>query len=321
MDSKSVIHILLPFYHTVSDKTLLHTEHLYKPRTEKQFIADLDFLLSRYEPISIDHLYDLIRLKKVPHKSVFHLSFDDGLQECATLIKPILMQKGVPATFFINPAFVDNKAFFHRYKASILVSAMKEIKNNEKQKKIREILMENKLPGNNIIRKVLHIKYTNQNLLDELARVIGLDFDAYLKEKTPYMSKSQIRGLMKEGFTVGAHSLDHPEFYVMKEQEILFQVTESIKQVYTLFSQRLRMFSFPFTDHKISKDILQKIHSHMEYAPHLSFGTAGLKKDTFPLHLQRIPVENYNVPLRWIMRYQFTRFHIQNMFNKGTINR
>jgi hypothetical protein len=57
-------------------------------------------------------------------KPLLHLSFDDGLSACYDTIAPILLRKGVPATFFLNPAFIDNKALMFRYKISLCLNAL-----------------------------------------------------------------------------------------------------------------------------------------------------------------------------------------------------
>ncbi|MCL2246335.1 MAG: polysaccharide deacetylase family protein, partial [Lentimicrobiaceae bacterium] len=116
--------ILLPFYHTVAELQLPHIQHLYRMKTVKEFLEDLDFLLKHFEPISAEMLYHFHVNKMVPQKPVFHLTFDDGLKEIYEIVAPILLQKGIPATFFVNSGFVDNKALFYRYHASLAVEEL-----------------------------------------------------------------------------------------------------------------------------------------------------------------------------------------------------
>ena len=42
---------VLPFYHGISNQKLPHTENLYRVKSTKDFIADLDFLLQHFEPV------------------------------------------------------------------------------------------------------------------------------------------------------------------------------------------------------------------------------------------------------------------------------
>ncbi|MGM0532563.1 MAG: polysaccharide deacetylase family protein [Bacteroidota bacterium] len=104
--------ILLPFYHTVSDLRLPHISHLYPLKTKRQFISDIDYLCKHFTPISIDELKDKIHRDQSIKKPVFHLTFDDGLKEVYTEIAPILVEKGIPATIFLNTDFIRIKLIY-----------------------------------------------------------------------------------------------------------------------------------------------------------------------------------------------------------------
>jgi hypothetical protein len=68
---------------------------------------------------------------------------------------------------------------------------------------------------------------------------------------------------------------------------------EQIKKSFTYLERNLniknRLFSFPFTDHEIPLAFFEYLQNEANVL--LSFGTAGLKKDTVPIHIQRIPAE------------------------------
>ena len=116
----------LPFYHTVSNKYLPYILN-YPFKNSTQFETELDYYLKYFKPVSLDYLVE----NPKPNKNVFHLSFDDGLRECEELIAPVLLKKGIPATFFVNSGFVDNQALFHRYKASLILSELKLNPNSD----------------------------------------------------------------------------------------------------------------------------------------------------------------------------------------------
>ncbi len=125
---------IFPFYHIVSNDKVPHVEHLYPIRTTQKFEQDLDFFLNHYTPIEIDDIIDSTLHGKPLKKNSFLLSFDDGLSEVYDIIAPILLRKGIPAIFFINSGFIDNKDLFFRYKASILIEKLKNDNSyNEKQ--------------------------------------------------------------------------------------------------------------------------------------------------------------------------------------------
>ena len=148
-----------------------------------------------------------------------------------------------------------------------------------------------------------------------------VDFSLYLSENKPYLEKVQVQEMINEGFTVGAHSMDHPEFDELNEEDILRQISGSIRAVEALFQPKHYVFSFPFTADKLTMSLLEKAHSRHSYSPQISFGTSGIKRDSFPWLFHRIPVENYNTSLGNVMKYQKTRYRLQRLLNKEIIHR
>ena len=112
--------VVFPFYHAVSDVPLQHLAHLYPIRTRKAFERDLDFLLSHFEPVSMKEVLAHPEEKRGGRLRMV-LSFDDGLAQCHEVVLPILQKKGVPAVFFLNNDFIDNRGLFYRYKVSLLL--------------------------------------------------------------------------------------------------------------------------------------------------------------------------------------------------------
>src|SRR5438105_15814371 len=79
--------LILPVYHTISDKAENHIKYLYKVRNEKLFKQDMDFLLANFKPIGLSDLKKIISGEKSTENK-FYLSFDDGLSEIYHTIAP-----------------------------------------------------------------------------------------------------------------------------------------------------------------------------------------------------------------------------------------
>jgi peptidoglycan/xylan/chitin deacetylase (PgdA/CDA1 family) len=279
--------MLLPFYHTVAEQPLPHIKHLYHTKTVKEFQKDLEFLLQHYEPIDVETLYHFHINKTVPKKPVFHLTFDDGLKEIYEIVAPILLEKGVPATFFINSGFVNNKALFYRYHASLA------IENLQKEEKFTNILK----------NEILACSYQNKNAIFQYFS--SQQVNNFLQKEQPYLTTEQIKNLSNKGFSIGAHSIDHPYYYEISLDEQLRQTRENLDFISSIVNQKLRLFAFPFTDFNVSKKFFEEIQPAVD----LSFGTAGLKKDEIPFNIQRVAAEGKHAKsLESILKNEYLKF-------------
>jgi peptidoglycan/xylan/chitin deacetylase (PgdA/CDA1 family) len=244
--------IIVPFYHTVAEEPLPHVKNLYQMKTIKEFLIDVDFFLKHFEPIDVETLHNFHINKTVSKKPVFHLTFDDGMKEMYEIVAPILLKKGIPATFFINSVFVDNKALFYRHRESLEIE--------------------------------------------------GIQVDDFLKKEKPYLTTKQIKELSKKGFTIGAHSIDHPYYYKIPLDEQLRQTRESLDFVSSIIDQKLKLFAFPFTDFNVSKQFFKEIKPDVD----LCFGTAGLKKEVIPFNIQRICAEKGTI--NRVLKKEFLKY-------------
>lgn len=272
---------VLPFYHVVSHTDLPYIDS-YRVRTPEQFEKELDFFCRHFQPVSLEELIER------PGKNKMHLSFDDGLKECHSLIAPILKKRGIPATFFVSPYFVDNRELFHGFKRAILESKGVE------------------LP----VRPV----FSDSTKLDQLAAANNIRFTDF----QPYMTFDQINDLHRQGFLIGAHSLNHPEMWLLDEDEQYRQVVESMQWVNKNFHPERSAFSFPYTDNGLSRALFDRIAQSGEVD--YTLGTAGLKHDEFTRHFQRIPVENrFNYNARNVVRFEYLYYFVRSLFGQNVV--
>jgi peptidoglycan/xylan/chitin deacetylase (PgdA/CDA1 family) len=313
---------IYPFYHTVSNTELLHIKHLYKIKNEKDFRNDLDFFLRFYQPLSVDDVLHSINNKVIPSKPGFLLTFDDGLSQVSDVIAPILKEKGIPAVFFVNTGFIDNKGLFYRYKVSILIDKL--IKNQFGPSVLNEagLLLKTRIPNKEVlIQWLFKIDHQSIFILDDLASLLNVDFDEYLTKEKPYLSSEQINSLINDGFTIGSHSINHPNFSKLEKAEQCAEVSESVKWLQLNFKISDRLFSFPFTDDGISNDFFNKMFDTEHPLLDLSFGTAGLKMDSCERNLQRIPMEKFPHNAAFMVLFQYFYWLIKIPFAKNLIIR
>jgi peptidoglycan/xylan/chitin deacetylase (PgdA/CDA1 family) len=310
---------IVPYYHMVNDGEVLHIKHLYAHKSVKHFKDDIDYLLTNYKPIDLRDLITIIKNGCLLPANSFLLTFDDGFREMHDIVAPILLEKGIPATFFINSDFVDNKKLCYQHKASILVECFKKSMSASIHTKVKAILVKNDIHFDDIISGVLSIKYYQKDIINNIAQLIDLDFDEYLIKNRLYLTSHQIEALIKNGFTVGGHSIDHPLYSLLSLSDQLYQTEESVKFMKNTFDLGYGTFAFPHGDNMVSRNFFRRLYS--SGLVDVSFGTGGMIEDEFPRNIQRISFEKPLMPAEKILAFQFARRMYKIIKRKGKLIR
>jgi hypothetical protein len=315
-EKMSVISPLIPYYHMISDERLSHVCHLYPYKNLSQFIGDIEFLVSRYEPISLQDLSDHVKHGRKLKNGSFLLTFDDGFSQNYSTVAPILLKKGIPAVFFLSTDFIDNRALCYKNKASIIIdylSSHGECLLHAKQ----ELPFFRDTPLQDMPKIILSIKYKNRNILDKLAETWGIDFDEYLIKNQPYLSSEQIRRMIEMGFCFGAHSIDHPLYAELSLEEQLTQTIGSLQFMKKNFDLSYSVFAFPHNDSSVSNKFFCIIEKYAD----LTFGTSGIKTDSAPMNVQRINFEKTLEPAKKILIRAFIKKRLYKLLGRADITR
>ncbi|QOD62291.1 polysaccharide deacetylase family protein [Polaribacter haliotis] len=314
MISASDQRLVVPFYHKVSDAKQSFEKDLYIPRKVIDFKNDITVLSTFYNPISMQEFIEISKLKEKPKKNYFHITFDDGLSNFYKIVAPILLEKKIPATVFVNSDFVDNKALFYRYKASLLYQVYEKSSKKEKTK-FYDFFEEDKA----IREKLFAINFNNKEVLDSLANEIKFSFDEYLQTEKPYLSSAQIEELIAMGFTIGAHSKSHPLYSDISFEAQINQTKECVDWLVKKFHLDYKVFSFPFTDLEVSKEFFTTLMN--EKVIEASFGTSGIKKDKFDTNFQRLFFEIGNENAENYLLKEYFKYFLKIPFQKNTMPR
>lgn len=310
--------LIMPFYHTVSDAGLPHIKNLYPVIGTQQFKSDLDFFQKHYKAINPDYLIKLVHSGKEAQEKTFFLSFDDGLREFHDVVVPILLERGIPATCFVNPAFVDNKDMFFRLKVSVIVEKLKVKTLTPGQKKIFEEFLLRCGISFQSPNDLFCITDRNKFVLDDLAACLDFSFPDYLAEHQPYLTTAQIESLINKGFTIGSHSYNHLYYPSISEKEQLQETLDGMNWVNEHFSPEKKMFAFPYTDFQVKKSFFEQIEHKID----LSFGTANLKKDCIETNFQRVPMEiEGRTTAEKLVKTEYVYYILKRMLGKHLIIR
>jgi len=306
--SLSGVSLVVPYYHMVSDTTVPHVSHLYPFRSVAEFTADLDFLLRRFEPVTLTDIVAALNGTRKLNRPCFHLTFDDGFREMHDIVAPILQRTGVPATFFVCTAFLDGGGVAHHNALSILLDRLQSRCGDLSGTIVRRL--DSLLPAATgqcatLRARLLSIRYAQNSLVRSLAETLDVDLDEYVRENQPYLSSAQIATMLDHGFSIGAHSHDHPLYADIPLSEQIAQTRTSIEYLNKRFGMSPKAFAFPHTDTGVEDAFFTAVFS--ERLVDVSFGTAGLVSHRYPKNIERVSMEKTSAPAAQVLAWQFAR--------------
>jgi peptidoglycan/xylan/chitin deacetylase (PgdA/CDA1 family) len=292
----------------VSDISVPHVSHLYRFRTIAEFKSDVEFLLHHFEPVTLGDIVDALNGTRTLSRPCFHLTFDDGFREMYDVVAPILQHAGVPGTFFLNTAFLDGGGLAHYNALSILLNRLQSRQSPLDAASLRRV--ESLLPAvssdwKTLRARVLSIRYAQESLVRSLAEALDVDLDQYVRETRPYLSSEQIATLLGRGFSIGAHSHDHPRYADLPLSQQLAQTRMSMQLLDTRFRVSPKAFAFPHTDSGVEDAFFTAVFS--DPLLDVSFGTAGLVSHFHPRNIERVRMEKTSAPAAQILARQFAR--------------
>jgi peptidoglycan/xylan/chitin deacetylase (PgdA/CDA1 family) len=311
--------LLLPYHHLVSNKDVPHIKHLYPFKNIRAFEQDLDYLLKHFIPVTLQEVMTAVKSgQPLPSRS-FLITFDDGLREIAENVAPLLLKKGVPAAFFLNSAFLDNKELFYKFKISLIIEAIQTGKySTAALTKLAAILGCSTIEA--LIPAVKKISYHNRQLAEDAGIALELSFSDYLQQQRPFMTLDEVGKLVEQGFAIGGHSVDHPYYSQLTLEEQLTQTRDSVNFLTERFNISYRAFAFPHTDTGVSRAFFDTLLNGPDSLD-VIFGTANHKQDISPRILHRFncerPAISINSAVKGILLYN----RLQELRNKQIIVR
>lgn len=280
------------FYHAVSDAPLDHVQHLYPIVPVAAFNDALETMYEHFTFVTYKQLQDHFEKKESLPPKALHLSFDDGFAECYHVVRPILLKKRIPCTFFLTLDWLDNRMLYFRHAISLCVAKMYSLKLEEQRHVIQELNQHLALSLKDhagFVDWITAFREPSEKTLEEVENRLGLDIHAYLEKTKPYLTTTQVQEMHREGFTIGAHGLSHRKLGFIPKDEIKLEIVKSCNAVQSITGQQRVPFSFPQSAGNIDRHQLADIRSR-NHQVGLLFDTKDLHQDV-PFIINRLWAE------------------------------
>lgn len=320
----SGVSLVVPFYHMVSDAHVPHVSNLYRFRNVAEFTADLEFFVRHFEPVSLFDIVEALDGKRSLPRSCFHLTFDDGFTEVYEIVAPLLERFGVPATFFLNTAFLDGGGLAHYNAISVLLDQERLLQPASKGLETRiESLLPQPAAGISTLReRIRSIGYAQSHLVNALAEAIDFDLEGYIRDRRPHLTSNEVASLYGRGFGIGAHSHTHPLYAELSLARQLEETRTSMEWLVGRFGVSPKAFAFPHNDDGVREDFFTAVFS--QHLLDVSFGTSGLVSHFNARNIQRVSMEKTSASASKILSRQFSRatyFRVRSLWGSPSAPR
>ena len=253
-------------YHTVSDRQLPHVESLYRCKSVAQFRRDLDFLRRSYRVVSYAEL-ERARSTDGNGKPCVVITFDDGLVECHDVVRPVLLEYGLPAIFFVTTEFLDNRRLFYRQKVALCIEACSRLTPAEATAVARDAARDfGAATGGTALDSAAQLEarlqaatWSEEPAIDATCSRLGIDTDEYLRTVRPYLTRAQVQALAADGFTIGAHGTSHQKLGTMTEPGARAEIIAACDAVSGLAPAPTIPFAFPFNGRGVSREMMRML--------------------------------------------------------------
>ena len=235
--------VILVYHRILPDDKMKEDLKLGLAVSCSQFDKQIKLLKERYSLVSIDNFIQNINKK---NNFTVTITFDDGYKDNLKYALPILEKYNVPATIYISTRFLEKKVEMWWYELKRLVEKNTSLKFQHKNKNFSFILenKKQKEKGFKKIRKILMNLEKNEqtDILEKMT---------FNKERNDYskicLTLDEVKILDKNPLiTIGSHSHNHLNFKILKTQDLLFEVKQSIEILEKLVNHKIKHFAYPY---------------------------------------------------------------------------
>jgi peptidoglycan/xylan/chitin deacetylase (PgdA/CDA1 family) len=221
--------------------------HRTKGIDAKVFEQHLEYLQQSFEIVRAESVW---RASPVKGKPRLAITFDDGFQNQAEIVAPILRRRQIPATFFVSSRHcVAGKYLWFSYLRALEDKFqcngfyawgefvdMSPAKRHASMIRLREALV-NLEPHPGAMYRII------DNELPRLEDFVG---PTELSDEFAGMTAEQVGELASEPlFSVGIHTVDHPFLTRCGPDEILRQITDNKNWIEVTSNRRTTSMAYP----------------------------------------------------------------------------
>lgn len=266
---------LILAYHRVLEENAPLVDQTQGDPTPAQMRHQLERVLRDRRPVS---LLELVQ-KQLWHEPVFAVTFDDGYGDNLRVALPLLQEYQITATVFLTTGAMTGKSWMWWDKLTALLeeSFGKELTFMGKRYSINK---NNQKQIQSEIAALLKLQPHRDAMLEDLSRELNIP-------ETPpaglYLNWDEVRTLIKAGWMMGGHTINHPILTTIKPDEAKHEIESCADDIERETGQRPLFFAYPEGLTGTYDDRHMKMVSECGYAAAF-LADGGVIADAMPLY-------------------------------------
>lgn len=235
--------------------------------TAHNFDTILGWLQSQFKLLPLEEAVRRIAEGTLPPAAAA-ISFDDGYRDNHDVAVPLLLRRGIPATFFIASGFLDGGLMWN----DGIAEAVRHTTQTElalPEWDLPSLPLGNWPERSHAVGTLLHkLKYLPPDERDRAVRTV----QAACRTAVPtdlMMTSEQVRSLHQQGFGIGGHTCHHPILTSLPDVEAQREISQGRADLQACVDSAIPLFAYP--NGRLAKDYDQR---HREMARRAGFTAA-----------------------------------------------
>ena len=244
-------------YHRVVDIKSFDN-YLFDPDLVSASIDQFDWQIrhvkDNFDPITFSHYLEYLDGRVLLPKRPLIITFDDGFDDNYTNAFPILKKYDVPATFFISTDYIDSNEPFWFDKLFYLINNSNKISRidafdidihpDKKYESIQAVLKRAKTLPN----------YIRLNGMQEIIEKTNYHLPVNGHDESRAMSWDQVVDMSHCGMEIGSHSVSHPIFSRLEDNELQMELLESKAVIESRIGKSCDVLAYPVGGKSVCTD-------------------------------------------------------------------
>jgi peptidoglycan/xylan/chitin deacetylase (PgdA/CDA1 family) len=207
-----------------------------------RFAAEIDLLRTCFTVLPLAEAVRRLRAGILPSRAAC-ITFDDGYANNCEIALPILASRGVPATVFVAPGFLDGGRMFNDTVIEIVRRAPPEF--DLRDEGLGRYSPVDAASRRKVVGEVLgQLKYLEPaERLRRIQRIADLTQASLPNDLM--MTSAQVRELHGAGIEIGAHTVDHPILTSVDDVTARQQISASKAVLEAIIDAPVRSFAYP----------------------------------------------------------------------------